>query len=348
MARLIALISCLLAQGASASDWAYGSFDNGAWFEAHVRHASGEMALNCGGVSPGGQPLPQSDEPMITPPYTVDLTLAHPGLGGGDLVVNPPRSDVVVVSGATGYQLPRVVYDELDLSGWVQPLGMGDGLVAALLTAAPIAVDAAGQRLGVYETTGLTGPLAQMIAFCDARWHATGTALPDTALGVVNAVRQQGLDVAPTTAPAAEQQQPAAQPQRVDNGLWASVTDFITRSCEGAVAEYGDGFATAANIDGDGVQDYVIAWDSITCAGNLRRPFCGASQCAVDVFVSSIYTPGDRPKTVYAQGVWVVPGPNGRDLLQLTGRLANCQQPDAPPDCLFLWGWVEGDLQRVN
>ncbi|MFK7871363.1 MAG: hypothetical protein AB8B58_19275 [Roseobacter sp.] len=348
MVRLIALALMVLAGSAYASEWRYGSFDNGSWFEAHVSHQGLEIAFNCGGRSPGGIALPQTDEPMITDDYFLNLTLAQPALGGSDgATFLPPRGDVVVAVGTTGYQLPRAVYDELNLSGWLQPIVMSDPLIAALLGAQAVAVDVNAQRLATYDGAGLGRALTRLIAFCDARWAATGVALPAAAVPLINDIRRQGVDITPTVD--AQNGAAAAPPsQRTDAGLWAAVQAYIAGSCNGAVSQYHDGYAQAANLDGDGVQDYVIAWDSIECAGPMARPFCGASQCAVDVFASSSYAPGTRPKTVYAQSMAVVPGSNGRDLLQLAGRLANCRDPSAPPDCLFLWGWANGDLQRMN
>jgi hypothetical protein len=109
-----------------------------------------------------------------------------------------------------------------------------------------------------------------------------------------------------------------------------------------------EGYALRANLDGDGAPDYVIAWDAITCAGPVPRPYCGASQCAVDLFVSSAFRPGARPETIYAAAVSIGPGPGGLDVLQLAGRLANCREPDAPTDCIFHWAWRNGTLERIR
>lgn len=344
MVRLIALIAAL-AGPASAADWQYGAFDNGAWFEANVSHASGEMAFNCGGPSPGGQPLPQSDEPMTTAPYTLQVTLAQPGLGGDLTVLPPPRDDLMIVSGSTGYRLPRVVFDELNGSGWIVALSFGDPLVADLMQSPGVAVDDAAGRQGLYGADGLGPALTRMIAFCDARWAAVGEPLPATVVGVVNAVREQRVDISPTVDPAQPAQ--AAAP-RTDDGLWNAVQAHIATSCEGAASALHDGYAKSANLDGDGVADYVISWDAIECAGPYTRPFCGASQCAVDIFVSSVYRPGARPESLYAAAVEIGPGPEGRDVLMLAGRLANCNEPGAPADCIFHWAWRNGTLERIR
>lgn len=348
MGRLSAIILTVLAGTASASDWRYGSFDNGAWFEAHVIHTSQQIAFNCGGRSPGGQPLPQSDEPLLTPDYTLELALNQPQLGGGGNAVDPPPKDtIVVVTQSGGFRLPRASYDLLSQRGWVQQVAMGDALVAEIFRTEALAIDLGAARLALYSADGLGAALEQLVAFCDARWAAAGVALPASAVTLINSIRELNIDITPTVMTQPRDATPSQAP-RTDHGLWQSVQRHILQSCEGAVSQYLDGYAFAANIDGDGVQDYVIAWDAIQCAGSLPRPYCGASQCAVDIFASSRYAPGSRPDTLYAAAVAVVPGPGGRDLVQIAGRMALCQMPDAPPDCLFLWGWVNGELTRVN
>ena len=349
MGRLTAIILTMLAGAASASDWRYGSLDNGAWFEAHVVHSSDEMSFNCGGPSPGGLPLPQSDEPLITAAYSIDVALNQPQLGGGgNAEVPPPKDNIVVVTESGGFRLPGAEYDVLHQRGWVQPVAMGDALVAEIFRTAALAVDLGATRLALYNTEGLGPALERLVAFCDARWAATSVPLPASAVTLINGIRELRVDITPT--PMVQDTAPAATPQvqRADDGLWQAVQSHILRSCDGAVSQYMEGYALAANLDGDGVQDYVIFWDAIQCAGQMPRPYCGASQCAVDVFASSVYAPGTRPETIFAAAVTVVPWSDGRDLIQIAGRLALCHQPDAPPDCLFLWGWANGELTRVN
>lgn len=349
MGRLIAAILMLLAGKAFASDWQYMSFDNGAWFEAHVTHATGEVAFNCGGAWPQGLPLLQSDAPLLTADYTLDLGLAQPQLGGGgNAETPPPKDNLVVVTEAGGFRLPRADYDLLYQRGWVQPLFMGDALLAGIFRTEALAVDQDGTRLGYYDADGLNTVLTQLVAFCDARWAATGVQLPAAATPLINSIRTQRVDITPTPVGQAPALNTTPRAQQTDAGLWRAVQSFILQACQGSVNQYLDGYAKAANLDADGVYDYVIAWDAIQCGPPYPRPYCGAAQCAVDIFVSSIYAPGTQPETIYAAAVDVVPGPDGRDLVQIAGRLALCNQPDAPPDCLFLWGWINGELVRVN
>ena len=324
--------AAVLAFPAAAQAWTYGSLDNGAWFEAHVTAPDRQLSLHCGGRSPGGRPLPQSDEPMVTPDYTFILTLGQAALGVPGNATR--RGDLVIASGTRGYRLPGAVYDELNATGWVQVLRFGDPLVAELRQTPAIAVDVASGRLATYGTADLGPELDRAIAFCDARWAAVGVPLPSDAQGVVATVRARSLDVSPTVAAAA----PAT-------GLARQRADIAVRQGCGGGYEAGPEAFLAGDIDGDGAEDIAIKWDAITCRGSLPRPFCGASQCAVEVVLSSREL-GEGQGTLYAQAAELTPLSNGNMGLKLGGSLGMCREFGRTA-CSFVWYWNGSSLEQL-
>lgn len=355
MLRAVLAVVAVLPGAASAQDaWTYGSFDNGAWFEAWVTSPDAGVSLNCGGNSPGGQPLPQTDEPMVTANYAMNLTIALPGLRP-TTVTGAPRGDLVV-AGDTGaaFVLPLAHWDELNGTGWIQSVRYGDPLLELMRGAGALAFDAGGQRHATYGTAGLAPALDSAMAFCDARWAATGVPIPATAVASVQGLRTRGIDVAPTKAatlpPPPSAPEPAPPMATASDTLLARVHAHVAKNCGRLPAGLTANAVRAANIDGDGNTDYVLAWDDVDCGAGSggSRPFCGASQCLVEVFLSSSWARGEGPEAMYAAAVDVVAGANGLDLVQTAGRLAVCNAPEAPPDCRFYWGWTVSGYGRVK
>lgn len=269
MRPILALLLCLpLPLGAQT--WEFGRFDTGAWFEAHAFLPGRAAEIHCGGVSPGGQPLPQSDEPMLTGPYAMALSLRMPGVADFTRDAFEPRHDLAEVIGATGYRLPTAHWDAINGYGWQVDLPVGDPLLLALRGAQAFAVDTAAGRAGVFSAAGASQALDRALAFCDAGWAATGAAVPPQAAPWVQAVRAAGL-AAPPAAPA-------------PGGLAAAVEAHATRNCGGPFRRGAD-WLRSAELDGDGQPDFVLEWSAVECTQGPPRPFCGAAQCSTDVFL---------------------------------------------------------------
>ena len=131
---------------ASAQGWQPRVFDNASWFT--ISASIGQTAtIYCGGRSAGGVPLPQTDEPLMTPDYQLMLTLDLPGLATQENYP-APRNDVMLVKGTTGYMLPNLQIDELNGFGWLQLLDMGDPLFAAMIDGGPFEIRADGTPIG--------------------------------------------------------------------------------------------------------------------------------------------------------------------------------------------------------
>ena len=302
------------------ADWAPYAFDNGAWFEAGLYNGDAGLTLHCGGVSPQKQPLPRTDEPRLTQPYQMHLMLSAPPMPRGTDGAAPP-GQVVWAVGETGYILPAVQWDVLSDAFWLQPLEMGDTLIRDMLDGGDVQLLLGGERLS--RATDGAKDLQAAISFCADRWQALGTALPPISADMV-----------------------AASPQR--SAMEQAALDRLGATCADGVQSVDAGALVQAEIDGDGQHDIVAFWDKITCAGSLPRPVCGASQCAIDVFLSSSFAKAGQPQTVYGATGTVIAGPAGRHILQIVGRLATCSHAQNPNDCTFDWGWTGTEFDRLR
>lgn len=308
---------------ASAQGWQPRVFDNASWFT--ISASIGRTAtIYCGGRSAGGVPLPQTDEPLMTPDYQLMLTLDLPGLATQE---NYPtqRNDVMLVKGTTGYMLPNLQIDELNGFGWLQLLDMGDPLFAAMIDGGPFEIRADGTPIGQLPAAGLTEALSVVVAGCHQRWALIGTRIPAQAQAIVSRFSST------TAAPA----------KTNPIGTMARARARATEICEGGYTETEPAFLTGL-IDGDSAPDTVIKWDAITCSGALSRPLCGASNCSAMVFLSQSAEPMD----FLSQATSLVALSNGRTGLSIAGRFASCGANSL--GCQTIWGWNGSELVQFQ
>ena len=318
-----------------AQTWTVGSIDNGAWFEAHAALPGGVAGIHCGGVSPQGFPLPASDEPMLTAPYTMALSLRMPGVADFSLDATEARGDIAIVVGSTGYRLSVAWWDMINGSGWQADLPVGDPLLLALRGAGAFAVDTATGRQGVFSADGAAAALDGALGFCDARWAATGHTPPPVAVPWVNAVRAAGLSVAP-----------AAAPSFVPTNLAAKIEAEVTRGCGGPFRREPD-WLRPGELDGDGQPDYVLDWRGVECLQGNRWPSCGASQCSMEVFLSSEASRGSSPASFLGFAITILPGSAGRGLLRLAAP-GNCATYVGAVSCDADFQWDGARWQRIR
>ncbi len=322
----------------SLADWQQQSFDNGMWFEAWAYTPDRSVRLNCGGLSPTGLPPPATDEAYLTAPYTLHL-------GIGTALAGPPASyddfsplpGAMVVAGSNGYVLPGPEFDQLNSDAWIQPLGFGDPLVAALLDGADgrLELRMAGRAPLALDPAGLAPALATALAFCDARWAALGNPVPPQAAATIATLRAM-----PST-----QQAPAQPPAQAASPLRAVADRHIFAGCRG-VATADPDYLIETEIDGDGVPDVILDWGGITCPGAAPRPSCGAAYCSIDVFLST--RPGQTPSEGFLGiGVRVEPGLPGRADLVTHVTAGSCPQTTRPATCEQVWRWTGTSLEPL-
>lgn len=303
-----ALLAMCLASPAWA-EWAAVTHDDGSFYVAYAgvgKHPNPTLNLFCGSRSRQGL------DPLVT--GNVEPVTTPPGQVGLSFEVPfmdnstyiPNRNDVMVVVGATGYRLPSFGYNELH-GGWEQYLLKTDPLIGALKSGQPIELRSDAGGIARFEATNSGQAIDEMLAFC----AAGGASLP-TAPSSTDALRQ-----------AAERE--------------------IFKGCEGPAATPAP--LLAGDIDRDGTLDYILDWAEFSCAGPNARPFCGAANCSVQVFLSSL---GTDPIGYFAISAELKPSPLGGLEIWSYTTAGSCAEATIPAQCANILYWNGKSLERLS
>ncbi len=338
MGRLIAaiLVALLPLPAAAQQVWTPRSYDNGDFFFGTAALPDLSVALSCGERSPMRPDWrgPQEMHATVTAPGTIQMRFSKRVLGPPrDELGNETREVEVLANGLT-YRLPPVSFNYFD-DAWTVSLSAADPFFAALADANGFQVESLLGRVNV-STTGLQSAWTQLIAFCEGKFQDIGLGWAPSPPGAAGQAPPP-----PAGSPAAP---PAPRP--ANDAMVETAYTHVTQVCGRQPADLGPGHLLIGNIDGDGRNDVVIWWGAIDCGPPLPRPVCGAAQCLVETFLTAAWR--GTPEQFYAASATIARGSNGLDLLQTTGRLAVCNDPAAPPDCIFYHGWVDGRFQRLN
>lgn len=118
--------------------------------------------------------------------------------------------------------------------------------------------------------------------------------------------------------------------------LDAAVDAYIFQSCKGA-ASATTNYLLRGDLDRDGIADIVLDWSEVTCPGQYPRPFCGAANCSVDVFLSSIFARTGKPDDYLGIGPALVATPAGLELT-IGGTFSLCAHvQDRHPCQRYRW-----------
>jgi len=303
------MLSALLPSVVAAQDWSMSQFDDGSFFSATLSPVDGPgPALVCGERSPQGlsAAVTGNTEPDITPPGAFRVYVS-------DRVIGPPgahrqtRDDVLLVVGDTGFRLRGLRWNEM-FSTWEVDLPAGDPAFAGIAAQERFELrsDRGSQMI---SAAGFDAGLRQLAGYCGAMFTAVGLPWP-----------QQG-----------------GAPGQAGAMRRAAEAD-IRRGCSGP-ATWTEQAMLSANIDGDGVEDIVLDWSQVTCTGGLPRPFCGASMCSAEVYISALYPRTGRPEGWLALGVRLQPLSNGNDGVAMGSSLASCRQIGKPGGCEGILYW---------
>lgn len=306
----LALAALILTTGAGmAQGWQLRTFDDGSFFSAAISPSErGGPAFLCGERSPRGL-SPQvtgNTEPDITAPGVLRLNLGddHIGQSTGD---GQPRGDVIIVAGGQGWRLPAIRMNEL-YGTWEADLADGDAMLAAMATGGPFEVQSRAGQVPIPHS-GFAEALAGLRAHCRHMFASIGKPWPGA----------------------------TSSEQTANSGTMAQVAEAaIERGCNGP-AERLAGYLLTGNIDGDGQEDAVLDWGSVTCLTSHPRPFCGASMCSADVYLSAQFPRTGQPEGLLGLGVRLQPLSNGAMAVATGGSLSMCQPQGGACELLYWW-----------
>lgn len=314
MSRRLACVTalCLLPASAVAQTWQTSTADTGAVIHAGTVAPESSLTFTCNAPSPQGRdPVEAGDhEAILTGPFGMIVglsgSLVPPQEGAGALAA------VTLTLDGTGYRLPPVHWDAPN-GAWRVDLAMADPVFGALSAATDLVLDSGTGSAWRYPVDGLAEGLGRAMSACATGWVQAGFVLPPALGGA---------------APAAE---PAAPDLMTADLMTPEIDAFLRRECA-ASYDIAEGAVAAHDLDRDGVPDRILDWAGVTCGGAIARPYCGAANCSIEVFLSS--RPGD-PQSFIGVGYTVTQAANGAPGLRFGGTAGACARGEC--DRVFWW-----------
>jgi hypothetical protein len=303
---LAAALAALPAVG-MAQTWQGTTSDTGGLIYGGASAPARTLTFTCTAPSPQRRPLIETEDhkTIQSVPFGMFVSLSA-------ALVPPPGGEaqlpaVTLTLDGTGYRLPPLRWDELYYE-WMVELAMADPLFGALSAASDLVLDSGTGAAWRYPVDGLAQGLSAAMSACAAGWVQTGLTLP------------------PELGGAAPNPQAAATAQ-----MTPEIDSFLRRGCEAGYTIV-EGAITLHDLDRDGMPDRILDWAGVTCGGSIPRPFCGAANCSIDIFLSS--RPGD-PQSFLGVGYTVTQAANGAPGLRFGGTAGACARGEC--DRVFWW-----------
>ncbi|MGV6847305.1 MAG: hypothetical protein ACWA5A_02880 [Marinibacterium sp.] len=326
-----AMLLAVLAAGNVAADgaWTASTDDLGARIYGSAYEPGRSLTFNC------TAPSPQGRDPIETGEHEENSTGPNEMFVGfrNDLFTWPDNLQIdgaVMYLGNTGYRLPPIHHDEL--SGTAVLLPMTDQMVLALFDAPSLILDTGQGVAYQYPIEGLGAAVQTALAYCAARWAQLGHAVPPQ-------LARLGASMPAIAAPVARRSATLPAGYRLAPLLPLPATppaagvQHLTTQCQGR-ADTDPAYIQSADIDGDGLQDYVLNWSGVTCHGGVQgRTQCGAANCRIDVFLSRRNYA--NPEELFGIAADVVLDTQGRIGVLLSGTNFVCA--DGFCDSPFYW-----------
>lgn len=289
-----AIAATFTAGAVQAQTWTATSTDSGALIQGITFATGGSLSFSCTAPSPGGRPLIETGdhEALRTDaPYglAVSFSVALVDPFGTDPVLPSPS---MTLDGRT-YPLPRLEYSDF-YGAWTGVTQIDAPGFLELFQATEMIVDPGRGTAYAYPVDGLSAALDAAFGPCIERWFDLGHPMPPRLLSyVTNGVAPD--QPTPTPVPLAETPMLPRLPDGLSPGVLYEVPavapqaafDHLAAQCSGPI-EVDPSYVTATDIDADGAADYIFHYGGLDCGnGQVGGGFCGASNCSIDVFLSS-------------------------------------------------------------
>jgi hypothetical protein len=287
--------------------WETNTVDTGGLIYGGTIAPEYSLTFTCTAPSPQRLPLTETEdhETIQSVPYGMFVSLSAalvPPTGGAALL-----PAVTLTLDGTGYRLPPMRWDEL-YGEWMVELAMADPVFGALAQSSDLVLDSGTGQAWRYPVDGLAEGLSAAMSACATGWVQAGLALP------------------PALGGAAPAPQPAASAQ-----MTPEIDTFLRRNCDSGYT-ITDRAIALHDLDRDGLPDRILDWAGVTCTGAIPRPFCGAANCSIEVFLSS--RPGN-PESFLGVGYTVTQAANGAPGLRFGGTAGACARGEC--DRIFWW-----------
>lgn len=324
---------------ASAQSWQANSYDSGALIHGLAFVSGGSLSFSCTAPSPGGQPLTETGdhEALRTDsPYgfAVSLSTDLVDPSATDLNLSAPK---MILDGQT-FVLPSLTYSDF-YGAWTGLSSVEMPGFLELFQTTKLIVDPGLGTAYEYPIDGLSAALDVAFRDCIARWFSLGHPMPPRLETYVGSGVAPGQ---PIPKPVPQQQVPTTGdlPQGLVRAPLFEIPDVAPRAAFdhlamkcGGLFDVDRSYITATDLDQDGLADYVLHYGGVDC-GDSTKNYCGASNCSIEVFMSSS---GYRnPIEFLGHSLLPIVDERGQTGVLLTGGFSICGPTG---QCLPPWFW---------
>lgn len=254
---------------------------------------SGMLTIRCAAPDPAAASPGQAGTP-----YNAKLELSG-ALFAPDAAGD--RMTATLVPDDTGYRFPDSVFDA-ERNLWPLPVAMADPSLLATLQSNRMVLHNGRGKAWQFSTEGLEAAVSATFHACIEGWRAQDHTIPPALAGFAP----------PKTALAL-----------ADHALPKTIAQRVAVACNGPF-EFDPATLLTGLIDGDQATDYVLNWNDVRCTSGLARPLCGAANCSIDVFLSSLGYRYRERDALLGIAPALVPLSNGRMGITMSGTGGIC------------------------
>lgn len=289
-----------------AQSWSANTFDSGSLLFAGAGVTGGTLGFGCTAPSPQGLSLIEtgSHESHRTDPFEITVGFSDSLFEWNDPYV---IEGIVLYVDDIGYGLPPLDLNELQGSAVYLP--MTDQMVLALFDAQRLVLNTGQGVAYEYPVDGLTQALDTSFIYCVDRWAELGHTIPTS----LNRFWREGVEEVPHVTTTTPVPTPGQIPQ--------FIYDAAIGACSSAGYNLDAERLRIADLDGDGIDDYLLNHSGVRCVQGLNGN-CGAANCSIDAFLS---TQGFALRDAFlGMSADLVPMPDGRTGVQISGTYSLC------------------------